>query len=275
MDNFALMCFLVWPGVVVGCALINMLLGWTFSWSELVLDYFIGVILGVVFMKGTEAHPGAAVKFFMVFSHGLPGLLHVWDVDHFHTREDLFKWAAGALAGGVVLAGALDRATVAIGRGMNLGGGLLSIVIFVLKAPWALFTSSVGLCIWVVGLVWTIIQKARKEKKEDPDKAAVGFLGGLLYAEWSKGTGDPYATTLGFVANSWDQDLAKALAHEMYHSRQYMYMRDWFIPFWLVGGVWGLVSSKIAGKFDMSYFYRADKNKEFGNPLERAAYVIE
>lgn len=270
MDNYALMCLLIWPGVIVGCGLLNMLVGWTFSWSELIFDYLIGIVLGMVFMEGTKPNPTDVSKFFMVFSHGLPGLLHVLKVDHFVTRTDLFTSAAGVLAGAVLLAGLLDRATVAIDRSMNVGGGILSILIFALKAPWSLFTSSVGLLIWIAGLVWAIARNAQSVRD-----ARIGFLGGLLYTEFSTGTGDPYATTLGCTTHAWKNNLSKALAHEMYHSRQYMYMRDWLIPFWLLGGLWGLISSKIAGDFSTHYFLAASGKGEYGNPIERAAYVIE
>jgi len=60
MDNFAVLTFLFWPAVVLVCAGINMLITWTFSWSELVFDYFIGVALGACFYAGTrhDAGPG-------------------------------------------------------------------------------------------------------------------------------------------------------------------------------------------------------------------------
>src|SRR5262245_49322987 len=120
------------------------------------------------------------------------------------------RWGRGWVWGrgwGGVPSGGVDRAMVAVGRGVSLGGGLLSIVIFVIKAPWALFPSAAAMCIWLVGLVYTIIKTAAK-KKGDPDKAAVGFLGGVAYMEGNKGSGQCGATTLGCGVNAGDQAVA-------------------------------------------------------------------
>src|SRR4029079_10181927 len=77
MDNFAVLTFLFWPAVVLLCAGINMLVTWTFSWSELVFDYFICVALGACFYAGNRPDAGPLASFFMVFSHGFLGLLYV------------------------------------------------------------------------------------------------------------------------------------------------------------------------------------------------------
>lgn len=46
MDNFFVLAFVFWPVVVLLCAGINMLATRTFSWSELVFDYVIGLLMG-------------------------------------------------------------------------------------------------------------------------------------------------------------------------------------------------------------------------------------
>ena len=51
-DNVWLLAFLIWPAVIIGAALLNMLISWTFSWSELVMDYLIGAVIGVCFYFG-------------------------------------------------------------------------------------------------------------------------------------------------------------------------------------------------------------------------------
>jgi hypothetical protein len=53
MDQYALVVFLFWPLVVIACALLNMLAQWSLSWSELILDYFAGVVIGLCFWYGT------------------------------------------------------------------------------------------------------------------------------------------------------------------------------------------------------------------------------
>ena len=42
---------------------------------------------------------------------------------------------------------------------------------------------------------------------------------------------------------------------------------------WVLGGVYGLISSAIAGKFNGSCFFSANPDKGYGNPLEAGAHA--
>ena len=53
---------------------------WSFSWSELCIDYLAGMTIGLCFYFGTERKTHEAAQFFLVFSNGLFGLLHVCGV---------------------------------------------------------------------------------------------------------------------------------------------------------------------------------------------------
>jgi hypothetical protein len=69
--------------------------------------------------------------------------------------------------------------------------------------------------------------------------------------------------------------LDSIIDHELYHSRQYIYLHDWLTPTWLLGGIWGLFSARAAGKsVTFEFFSAASNSRELGNPLERAAYRI-
>lgn len=47
MDDVYVITFLFWPAVVLLSAGINMLVSWTFSWSELIFDLLIGFVAGI------------------------------------------------------------------------------------------------------------------------------------------------------------------------------------------------------------------------------------
>lgn len=286
LDNPFFVAFAAWPGVLLGCALLNMLFQWSFSWSELILDYLAGALIGLLFFLGTAKDAGGAEQFFLVFSQGLWGLLHVLDVQAFQERDVLFAISAGTLGGGVLLAGALDRASLAIGSEMGVGNGLLSILIAFLKLPFSLFTTAVGTLLFLAGLVWYLICKA-KEDARDPstrDKAGIGHLGGVPYVEWSPKSSNGRATTLGATVMVWSGKAKDVVKHELYHTRQYMYLHDWLIPFWLLGGLWGMISAAVANATKapgdpavdvFCAFTAARHDKEVGNPLERAAYMSD
>src|SRR6185436_11074580 len=73
LDNLYFQMFAAWPGILILCALFSMLCQWSFSWSELILDYLAGMLIGLFFFLGTEKKPHEAVQFFFIFSQGLPG----------------------------------------------------------------------------------------------------------------------------------------------------------------------------------------------------------
>lgn len=145
---------------------------------------------------------------------------------------------------------------------MSVGGGFLSFLIFLFKAPFAMVTSAVGLLIGIIGIIIGAIA----------GNPGFGFLGGILYFEW--GFSGHYGTTFGFVVNVFKGNMAKMIDHELYHSRQYIYMHDWLGVFYFtVAGLWGIISSAISSDpFDITFYFRAHTSKEVGNPIEAAPY---
>ena len=274
------MILLVWPAVTVASALLGMLVGWSFSWSELALDYLVGMVLGACFMAGTDADAEGVAKFVLVFSHGLFGALHLAEVEPFVDREALFYWCAIGTLVATLLSGLLDRAAMAIGKGFSVGGLVFSLLlIWPLKAPWALFTTGVGMVLFLIGCVRAIIAAARKKETDPRASARVGNNAGLFYTEWDTSPGGKHATTLGATINVWHGTIGDVIEHETFHSRQAIYLRDWFVPTWVIGGIWGLISYRIwvAGDpknrtFNWNSFLAARHDVEAGNPMERAAY---
>ncbi len=288
LDNAFFLSFCAWPLVVIACALLSMLTQGSFSWSELILDYLAGVVIGVFFYLGTQKKAHEALHFLLIFSQGLPGLLHVAGVKALQARDTLFLVSSVWLGGAVLLSGLLDLATRKIDLSMSVGGGLLSIVIVALKLPFSLCTTAVGYLFFIAGLVWFAIKKAQEDSRDPKteSKVSIGFLGGVPYVEWygDESDGTYRATTVGAMVNVWKGKVSSVLKHELYHTRQYMYFHDWMIPFWLLGGLWGMISAAISNatadasvpgsRTDvMDSFHRARPDKEIGNPMERAAYA--
>ena len=265
MDNPYVLSLLFWPAVLLVCAGINMLVTWTFSWSELIFDYAIGVVVGVVFFVGTQSNAGGAELFFLVFSHGLFGLL--WAAsDGFQQSvgsAETFCWMlAGVRVGATLWSAAWDRVSSLLGAKLDWGPFFFSLLVAPAKLPFALVTSAIGLLIWLAGMFWAIFGSGK-----------AGFAGGVFFAEFSPGTSGHHATTLGFTVHTWFGNTP--LTHELYHTRQYIYMCDWLIPFWVLGTLWGLISAA-AAKLTVSpaVAFGADSAKKVGNPIEIAAYHI-
>jgi hypothetical protein len=141
MDSLNQQVFLLWPAVVILSALLSMLTQWRFSWSQLVMDYLAGMVIGLFFFLRTESTAGFLAHSGLVVSHGLWGLLFVTST--IARRDDLFWIAAGTTLGATLVAGLLDRAAVAIGN--NVGGFFLSLLVLLpLKLPFALVTLTGG-----------------------------------------------------------------------------------------------------------------------------------
>lgn len=260
-DSLALMAFVLWPAVVIVAALLNMLLAWTFSWSELVIDYLVGVLIGVCFHFGTVGEVSGIEHFFLMVSTGLFGLLKWVGVGALADPQTLFLVSAGSVVGATLLTGALDHATLALGTRMSVGGGFLSALTLPFKAPFALVTTAVGL---VIGLIGVIVGLANR-------RGGFGFLGGVFYFEW--GYPNIHATTFGAVVNVFAGRMSDVLGHELYHTRQYIYLHDWLGVFYFtVAGLWGLISAAIAKDFSTRYYYAAHTSREFGNPIETVPY---
>ena len=263
MKNQYVIAFLFWPGVVLVCALLNMLFTWTFSWSELIFDYFIGVLAGWFLFAGTEKDPHAVNSFFLFFSHGMFGLL--WWVSSafraaFSTPEMFFWTMAIVRIVATIWCAAWDHLSVHLECKLEPGPFFFSFLLLPVKASFAWITSGFGFLIWIAGAF---------NAKFGDGKA--GLAGGLFFDEFSPGgTKGSKATTLGFTVHTWIGNMP--FKHELYHSRQYIYMSDWLVPFWCAGILWGLISSAISDT-KVSPF-KADKTKEVGNPIEVAAYHI-
>jgi len=262
LDNFFLCAFIFWPLVIVIAALLNMAVSMVFSWSELVLDSVVGIIVGTCFYFGTAKHLGGAAQFILVFSQGISGILHWAKVHSFDMRSSLFLVSSIWIIASTFLAAALDRAAVAIGKEMSVGGGLFSILNWACKFPFALTTTAVGLLFFIVGIFRSIGANGR-----------IGFLAGVAYVEWDT-TGSGSATTIGGTVQIWNGKFETLIEHELYHTRQCIYLHDWMIPMWLVGGVWSLISSAIDGNVSFGCFKAARHDRELGNPIECAPYRI-
>jgi hypothetical protein len=267
--NLWALTFLLWPGATILCALLNMLITWQFSWSELVIDYVVGGLIGVCFYFGVIGEVSAVEGFFLTVSTGLPGLLH-W-AGMFADMEPgvFFLLCSGAVAGVVVIGGALDYGAAAIGwsEGDRWKNVLLSLVIFPIKVPFALFTTAVGVIIGVIGLIY-------RATLDDPEGNGFGFAGGVFWFEWGM-DGGYHATTFGGTVNEFRGEISDTLAHELVHTRQYCYLHDWLgIFYFTISGLWGLASSAIhaAGddsvSFDVTHMWAADNDEEVGNPIE-------
>lgn len=263
-ENVFVVTFGIGPAAVIGCALVNMLITWQFSWSELILDYLIGLAFGLTFYFGTVGEVNHLEYFFLTVSTGFFGLLKWFGAFSEMAPGDFFLLSTGVSAGAVLLTGALDYGAVAIGwsegkKGANVA---LSILIFLLKWPFALVTSTVGLIIGLIGL-------AARAGKSEPVGDGVGFAGGVFWFEWGSNSGY-HATTFGCVVNAFRGTISDTLAHELVHTRQYIYMHDWLGVFYFtIAGLWGVISSAASSDpYEGRHLYAAHDSKEVGNPIE-------
>ena len=179
-------------------------------------------------------------------------------------------FALGGLAGAFIVGaamllkpavtGALDQAAM----GDDFGSRFLGFLSFAIKFASSPVTSTIGLLIGGFGTgfgLWGDVE---------------WFKGGVIAFEHNPGGGGFSAVTLGASVNIWQGDTDHDLfAHELYHSRQYTYFGDAFIPFWLLGGVYGLISSAAAGNFQWDCFSSGNPNAGYGNPLEDGAHAAE
>lgn len=262
MDNVLVITLLFWPVVVLVCAGINMLISRTFSWSELIFDFLIGVLAGYFLYAGIQPGASAIELFFFIFSHGLLAL--IWVFSGPFTDPTSFIWImAGLRIGATLWATAWDHLSVSLGARLAWGPFLFSLLVAPAKMMFSLVTSAFGLLIWLAGLVWAIAGKGK-----------AGFAGGVLYTEFSPGSGGYHATTVGFTVHTWFGKTP--FEHELYHTRQYIYMSDWLIPFWCLGCIWGIISAAISSKYTVSteMAFGASSTEDIGNPIEVAAHRL-
>ncbi|MFD1156645.1 toxin TcdB middle/N-terminal domain-containing protein [Roseovarius aestuarii] len=177
-------------------------------------------------------------------------------------------FAVGGLAGAFIVGaamllkpavtGALDQAAM----GDDFGSRFLGFLSFAIKFASSPVTSTIGLLIGGFGTgfgLWGDVE---------------WFKGGVIAFEYNPGSAGFSAVTLGATVNIWEGNTNNALfAHELYHSRQYTYFGDAFIPFWLLGGVYGLISSAAAGNFQWDCFNSGNPTRGYGNPLEDGAHA--
>ena len=261
MDNVVFVTLVFWPAVVLLCAGINMLISWTFSWPELIFDLFIGFLAGYFLYAGAQPDPHAAVSFFFVFSHGVAAL--AWTLTGgFMDRPENFLWAmAGLRLGATVWAAAWDYVSAALGARLGWAAFGFSLVVAPVKMAFSIITSAVGVLIWLGGLAWAIFGKGK-----------AGFAGGVLFTEFGPGGGGFHATTVGWTMHTWHGNTP--FRHELYHTRQYIYMGDWLIPFWCLGTIWGVVSAAISSSHSVSAQLAFGASGDVGNPIEVAAYRL-
>src|SRR5687768_16436469 len=143
MDSYLLLAFVLWPAIAVVSALINMLIWWTFSWSELAMAYATGVAAGSVAYAAIDDPHSTTVRWLAVCTQGPVGVLKA--TGSLTNPTTYFLAAAGIVCGSTLLAALLDRAAVAVGTTMSVGGALLSLLIFPLKVLAAPLTGAVGL----------------------------------------------------------------------------------------------------------------------------------
>jgi len=266
-ENVYLVVLVFWPGVVVGAALLNMLVSWVFSWSELIIDYMIGVVIGLCFFYCCTNPDPEMWKWyeslFLIASHGLFGILKIARVEWLLDPGNFFLVSSLCIGGAVLITAALDHASAALG---DSGGGVgFSFLVVLFKAPFTLITTVLGVVIGVIGLIYG---KATNDDQE------FTFLGGALFFKW--GMSGVHATTFGWAVNVFKGGITSnnILPHELYHTRQYIYLKDWLgIFYFTVAGLYGIISAAISSvPFSGTYFFQAHGTQEVGNPLECAAY---
>ena len=269
---------LYWSVVTVVAAALNMRVSDTFSWSELAFDAAIGAIHGAALYAGTRPDAGAAAQLALVASHGVPGWLAVssagFGPGQATTPADLSS-LCGAL-GAFRIAATLwaaggDRLAASLGPRADTASLAVSLLVAPAKLPFALVTSAVGLLIWIGGAVWA----AARQPLDEAEGPRVGFASGVFFTElWPTARGY-HSTALGWTVHTWFG--RTPFRHELFHTRQYIYMSDWLVPFWILGALWGLISARIAGlPADARAAFAAypDRTREIGNPIEIAPYRL-
>jgi RHS repeat-associated protein len=217
----------------------------------------VGFVVGALAYTINWAISGGDFQWSEFFAAGLVGAATLW-----------FTWStlgvgAAIVVGAAMLAkpaitGGLDKASM----GDSFGERFLGFLSFAIKFASSPLTSTVGFLIGAFGTglgLWGDV---------------TWFKGGVIAFEYNNKSSSFSALTLGGTVNIWQGSTNNALfLHELYHSRQYTYFGDAFVPMWVLGGVYGLISSAIAGKFNGSCFYSANPDKGYGNPLEAGAHA--
>lgn len=247
--NYFVVAFVLWPLTVLLAALANMLIWWQFSYTELILDALVGIGIGSAFWLFTTDDADNRAWWrsgLMVGTQGIFGLLGLTSL--FPSTAWLFWCSAGSTLGATILASALDHAAIALGGTMTAGAVALSLVLFLLKAPFCPVSTVCGFLIWIAGVCHL-----------GAAHTGAGFLGGVFYEEWDTAASPVgvQATTVGATVHCWRLRFCQNMCHELNHSRQCIYMHNLMIPTWAIGFI---VSGGNAGQ---------------PNPLEHVAYGIQ
>ena len=180
----------------------------------------------------------------------------------------VFAFSASLILGATVVAGLLDLATRALGSTMGVATGFISFFTWLVKIPFSLITPAIGLLIGIVGI---IIGAARGFEVK------FNFIGGAMFFKMGANSPNYYATTFCWVVNVWKGHISDVVDHELYHTRQYIYLRDMLGVFYFtIAGLWGIISSAIVAaidktkSFDITHYFRSDG--DVGNPIECLAY---
>ncbi|MDR4498705.1 MAG: hypothetical protein MRK02_12425 [Candidatus Scalindua sp.] len=173
-----------------------------------------------------------------------------------------FTIASGvAMVVGPAVTGGLDKASM----GDSFGERFLGFLSFAIKFARSPITSSAGIVIGAFGTgfgLWNDVE---------------WFKGGVIAFQYDKSSSSFIGVTLGATVNIWQGNTGRSdFLHELYHSRQYTIFGDWFIPGWIVGGIYGMISGAIGGSPDWwACFIAANPSKGYGNPLEAGANSID
>jgi len=220
----------------------------------------VGFVAGVVGYIVNWAVSGGDFSVSEMLWSGVVGAVSLWF--GYNTFGLGFAVFSGiAMIAGPAICGGLDKASM----GDSFGERLLGFISFAIKFARSPITSTVGLLIGGFGTgfgAWNDVE---------------WFKGGVIAFEYDKSSSGFSAVTLGATVNIWEGNTSSpSFEHELYHSRQYTILGDWFIPGWVVGGLYGMISGAIGGSNDWgSCFYSANPNKGYGNPLEAGAHSIE
>ena len=220
----------------------------------------IGFVAGVAGYIINWAVSGGDFSFSEMLYSGLVGAVSLWfGYNTFGLGFAIFSGIA--MVAGPAINGGLDKASM----GDSFGERFLGFLSFAIKFARSPITSSVGLIIGGFGTgfgLWNDVE---------------WFKGGVIAFEYDPSGAGFSAVTLGATVNIWTGSTSSpSFEHELYHSRQYTVLGDWFIPGWLVGGVYGMISGAIAGSSDWgSCFYSANPSKGYGNPLEAGAHAVD
>lgn len=277
LDNVFWLSLVIWPTVLIACAFVNFLISWVFSWQELVFCHLMGSITGLCFYLATvdpAAVPppevGDLPHFFLTASLGLFGLLKWLGVEALQDRATLFWVSSVSMFGATAVSAALDRVTYhGVGYDKRICCGLWSLIVVGFKAPFGLITTAVGALIGLIGLLVAC----------GKSNGGFGFIGGILFTEFGYGSSSNYhATTFSSYVNIFKGGVDDVMTHELYHTRQYIYMQDWLGVFYFtVGALWGIISSAIhaAGTGTFKIGMAFDAENQVGNPIEIAPHKLD